>query len=330
MSRVLVTGAGGFIGRHALAPLIAAGHEVHAVSSRRRAQHELAPGVHWHHADLLVPGPERALIGELQPSHLLHLAWCTRPGAFWTSPENLDWVQASLRLLRAFGEHGGRRAVIAGTCTEYAPERVTHCVEEVPALVPAHDGGTRASATRAARPTSVRPATLYGVAKHALHMLAACWAAQADIALAWGRVFFVYGPHEHPDRLVSGVARAVLRGEQALCTSGTQVRDYMYTPDMGGAFAALLGSEVTGPVNMASGTPVPVAEVVMAIAAAAERPELVRLGALSQRPGESQRLTADVGRLREDVGWLPSVDLHEGAARTVAWWRGVLTCASSS
>jgi nucleoside-diphosphate-sugar epimerase len=327
VSRVLVTGAGGFIGRHTLAPLIAAGHEVHAVSSRPAAGGTPigVPEVHWHHADLLVPGPEQALIRELAPSHLLHLAWCTRPGVFWTSPENLDWVQASLRLLRAFTEHGGRRAVIAGTCTEYAWERVTHCVEEIPARVPTQNGGARAGLARAAPPTSLRPETLYGVAKHALHMLAESWAAQTDIALAWGRVFYVYGPHEHPDRLVSGVARALLRGEEARCTSGTQVRDYMYSPDLGGAFAALLSSEVTGPVNMASGMPVSVAEVVKAIAAAAGRPELVRLGALPQRPGESERLTADVGRLHEDVGWLPSVDLHEGAARTVEWWRGALT-----
>ncbi len=321
MSRVLVTGAGGFIGRHTLAPLQAAGYEVHAVSSRpaagsmptsagapEEALCELAPRVRWHHADLLAGESARELIGELRPTHLLHLAWYTQPGAFWTSLENLEWVQASLRLLRAFGELGGRRAVLAGTCTEYAWGRVTHCVEDADAVAA----------------TCVRPATLYAAAKHALHVIAERWAAQVGVELAWGRVFYAYGPHEHPDRLVSGVACALLRGEEAPCTSGTQVRDYMYTPDMGGAFAALLGSEVTGPVNMASGMPVAVADVVMAIARAAGRPELVRLGALPQRPGDSERLTADVRRLREDVGWRPSVHLQEGAERTVEWWKAAV------
>jgi nucleoside-diphosphate-sugar epimerase len=347
VSRVLVTGAGGFIGRHTLAPLVAAGHEVHAVTSRPlyggapatarppndsggtpaaagppdEALHEMPPEVRWHRANLLAPESAEALVREVRPSHLLHLAWYTQPGAFWTALENFDWVQASLRLLRAFGELEGRRAVLAGTCTEYAWERSTHCVEKVPPR--ADDRAADADAARAHPSTPMCPATLYGAAKHGLHVVAERWALQTDVALAWGRIFYAYGPHEHPARLVSGVARALVRGEEVPCTSGTQVRDYLDTPDLGSAFAALLTSEVTGPVNMASGEPVRVAELVAAVADAAGRPELVRLGALPQRPGDPERLTADVRRLREEVGWSPSIDLREGVARTVAWWRAV-------
>jgi nucleoside-diphosphate-sugar epimerase len=327
VSRVLVTGAGGFIGRHTLFPLLAAGHEVHAVTSRplsggmpaaagppEDALREMPPEVRWHRADLLAPEAARALMQEVQPSHLLHLAWYTQPQSYRTTLENLDWVQASLRLLRAFGELEGQRAVLAGTCAEYAWERYTHCVEEAPS--PARAGEPP--------PTRMCPATLYGAAKYGLYVVAERWASQVGVALAWGRIFYSYGPHEHPVRLVSGVARALLRGEEALCTHGMQVCDYLYTPEMGGALAALLISEVTGPVNLASGRPVRVTDVVAAIAAAAGRPELVRLGALPQRPGEPDRLTADVRRLREEVGWSPSVDLHEGAARTVEWWKRAL------
>ena len=301
MSRVLVTGAAGFIGRHTLAPLRAAGMEVHAVSTHdARGASEVPAGVHWHRVDLLAPAAPAWLIARVRPSHLLHMAWFTRPGAFWSAPENLDWVAASLALLRAFAEHGGQRAVLAGTCAEYAWQSETHCVEgETPTL----------------------PATLYGAAKHGLHTIARAWARRSGVALAWGRVFHVYGPHEHPDRLVSGVARALLRGEEASCTHGRQVRDFLYAGDLGAAFAALLRSGVSGPVNMASGEPVGIAEVVTAIAATAGHPELVRLGALAANPEEPRRLTADVRRLREEVGWTPTIGLREGAARTVEWWR---------
>lgn len=337
MSRVLVTGAGGFIGRHTLSPLLAAGHEVHALTSRPLsdgmplsggppddALRETAPNVRWHRADLLAPESAEVLIREVQPSHLLHLAWYTQPGAYWAALENLDWVQASLRLLRAFGEREGRRAVLVGTCAEYAWERRTHCVEEVPQ--PAGDRAEETPTAVAAQrppPTRLCPATIYGAAKHGLHVVAERWAPRAGVALAWGRIFYAYGPYEHPARLVSGVARALVCGEEARCTQGTQVCDYLYTPELGRAFAALLTSEVTGPVNVASGEPVRVADVVAAIAAAAGRPELVRLGALPQRPGEPERLTADVRRLREEVGWSPSIGLREGAARTVDWWKAV-------
>lgn len=337
MSRVLVTGAGGFIGRYALRPLLAAGFEVHGVTSRQLldgipatagasddALHEIAPEVRWHRADLIAAESAVVLIREVRPSHLLHLAWCTQPASYRTTLENLDWVQASLRLMRAFGELEGRRAVFAGTCAEYAWKRHTHCVESAHPAAGDHAEETSAtSATCRPPPTRTCPATLYGAAKHALHVVAERWAAQVGVELAWGRVFYSYGPYEHPIRLVSGVARALLRGEEALCTHGRQMCDYLYSPDMAGALAALLASEVTGPVNMASGMPVRVADVVAAIAAAAGRPELVRLGALPQRPGEPDQLTADVGRLRDEVGWSPTVDLHEGAARTVDWWRAV-------
>lgn len=312
MNRVLVTGARGFIGRHTLSPLLEAGMEVHAVSSRggsaqtpaqTRAPFEAPAQVLWHRADLLAPGSAEALMAQVRPSHLLHLAWCTRPGAFWTAPENLDWVAGSLALLRAFGESEGRRAVVAGTCAEYAWQRRTHCVEEE---------------------TPTRPATLYGAAKHGLHVVAQAWARQADVALAWGRIFHLYGPYEHPGRLVGGVARALALGEEALCTHGRQLRDFLYTPELGGAFAALLLSEVAGAVNMASGEPVRVADMVLAIASAAGRPELVRMGALSADPHEPEELTADVRRLREEVGWSPSLDLREGAERTASWWRDAL------
>jgi nucleoside-diphosphate-sugar epimerase len=314
MRRVLVTGAGGFIGRHTLGPLAAAGLEVHAVTSTDPPP-DAPAGVRWHRADLLAPGSAAALARAVQPSHLLHLAWCTAPSAYWTAPENLDWVQASLRLLRAFGDAGGRRAVFAGTCAEYAWRRRTHCVELA-------TPGRPATTTPERPATPLAPATLYGGAKHGLHVVADAWARQAGVELAWGRVFHVYGPHEHPDRFVAGIACALLRGEAAPCSRGRQVRDFLYAPELGAAFAALLASEVTGPVNMASGEPVPVAEVVAAVAEAAGHPELVRLGARALGPDEPDSLTADTRRLREEVGWAPSVGLREGAARTVDWWRG--------
>jgi nucleoside-diphosphate-sugar epimerase len=332
MSRVLVTGAGGFVGRHTLRPLLDAGFEVHAVGLRWLARErplDLPSEVLWHRADLLDRAATYGLVREVRPSHLLHLAWYTRPGAFWGAAENLDWVAGSLTLLRAFSESDGRRAVLAGSCAEYAWQPRTHCVEERPSS-PAGELGEALPPTPTHShmpthpPTPTRPATLYGAAKHALHMLAEAWARQAGFALAWGRIFHLYGPHEDPARLVGGVARALLRGEAARCTHGRQVRDFLYAPELGAAFAALLASDVTGPVNMASGQPVCVADVVAEIAAAAGSPELVRLGALAPDPHEPERLTADVGRLREEVGWTPSLDLRGGAEETVSWWREAL------
>jgi nucleoside-diphosphate-sugar epimerase len=300
--RVLVTGATGFVGRHALAALVSRGFEVHAVSSKGPTDDSPAE-VRWHVADLLDPvaGPE--IVTEVAPTDLLHLAWYAEPGAFWRSPENLRWVAASLGLLRAFADAGGTRAVVAGTCAEYAWETETHCVE-----------GT----------TSLEPATLYGSAKHGLRVVAEAYAAEAGISFAWGRIFFLFGPHEDPRRLAGSVARSVLSGERAETSHGEQLRDFLYAPDLADAFAALLASEVTGAVNVASGEPVEIREVVQAIGDAAGRPELLAIGARPANTSEPDVLTADVSRLRDEVGWTPPSTRDERVWDTVDWWRSTL------
>jgi nucleoside-diphosphate-sugar epimerase len=300
VSRVLVTGAGGFIGRGTLAPLRARGFEVHAVSTRERPA---GGDVRWHTADLLEPGAAERVVAAVRPTHLLHLAWDTTPGAFWSTPENVRWAGASLALLRAVADRGGERAVIAGTCAEYAWADEVHCVEGE---------------------TPLEPATLYGSSKHGLRLAAERHAAATGMALAWGRVFFVFGPHEHPARLVSSVASALVRGEPAELSPGDQVRDFLYSEDLAAAFVALLSSGVEGPVNLASGEPTPVRALAEALAEAAGRPDLLRLGARPARRGEPAALTADVRRLREDVGWAPPRTLRERAGDSVDWWRRVL------
>lgn len=303
MSRVLVTGATGFIGRGALAPLVSAGMEVHAVTSRTPAPDGPAR-VRWHRADLHDAAGTERLVADLAPTHLLHLAWYAEPGAFWTSTENLRWVEASIRLLRAFAAHGGHRAVLAGSCAEYAWGDRVRCVENE---------------------TPCRPATLYGASKHAVHLVAQRFAQQIGLSLAWGRIFFVFGPYESPARLGGSVARSLVLGEPALCSHGRQVRDFLYSEDLAGAFAALLESPVQGAVNMASGRPVQVREVVEALASAAGRPELVQFGARPANRDEPAELIADVTRLRDEVGWTPPTSLEQRAADTIAWWDSALT-----
>jgi nucleoside-diphosphate-sugar epimerase len=250
--------------------------------------------------DLLRPEAPKELTALACASHLLHLAWYAEHGAFWTSLQNLEWVSASLRLLQAFGESGGGRAVIAGTCAEYEWGIERRFVEGQTAMV---------------------PRTLYGAAKHGLGLVADAYARQEGLSLAWGRIFFTFGPGEAPGRLVPSVARALLRGEEAPVTHGEQIRDFLAVDELAAAFAALLESPVEGPVNVASGDPIKLRQLVAMIGEAAGRPDLIRYGAITPRPGEPAEIVADVHRLHDEVGWSPRKGLAESIARTVGWWR---------
>jgi nucleoside-diphosphate-sugar epimerase len=202
-------------------------------------------------------------------------------------------------LLRRFAEAGGQRAVMAGTCAEYDGE-YGFLSESV---------------------TPLRPMRLYGRSKHAVQEVGTAFAQEAGISFAWGRVFFLYGPREHADRLVSAVARGLLAGHEVPTSEGWQVRDFLHVEDVAGAFCALLDSSVEAPVNIASGIPVTVREVVAAITAAVGRPELVQWGAQPLREGEPPLIVGDTRRLRDQVGFSPRYDLEAGVRHTVEWWR---------
>ena len=296
--RVLITGGTGFLGLPCTQRAIDAGAEVHVVA---RNQPDVLPeGVAFHAADFAQPTSILKVCHAVRPTHLLHLAWVTTPGAYWSTPENRDWERDSFHLVVAFQYCGGRRVAIAGTCAEY-------------------DWSTGGACHETHTPT--RPATLYGACKAELRRGVEAITNQYDLSLAWPRLFFLYGPREHPARLVPSVANALLAGRPAETTAGTQERDFLHVEDAADALVRLLLSDVTGPVNIGSGEPVAVRSVVEGIADEVGRSDLLRLGAKPMPANEPPQLYADVNRLRNEVGWSPRIALRQGLADTVAWWR---------
>jgi nucleoside-diphosphate-sugar epimerase len=298
MKRVLVTGASGFIGQQCLPSLAARGYEVHAAYCLKAPEENLT-NTHWHRVDLL--NSERAfeLMAKIQPTHFLHFAWFVEPGKYWHSVENIRWVQSSLDLLRAFLQHGGQRVVIAGTCAEY-DWKYGFCSEEITPLI---------------------PKSLYGVCKHSLEGMLGAFAKQAGLSSAWGRIFFPYGPHEHPERLIPSVIRSLLYGKPVRCSHGNQIRDFLHVKDVADAFIALLESEVRGPVNIASGQPIAVKDIIGLLTQRLGHEKLVKFGSLPLAEGEPPLLVADVRRLGDEVGWRPKISLEQGLVATIQWWK---------
>ncbi len=308
--RVLVTGAGGFIGRHSLEPLRAAGYEVHAALSARATSAPpavaLPSGAQVHRADLLDIQAIDALIEAVRPTHLLHFAWIVTPGVYWSSAENYRWLAASRHLMCRFAESGGVRAVMAGSCAEYDWSQVEVCRERTSPL--ANESGKTVAA--------------YAECKIALQQALENAGREQGVSTAWGRLFFQFGPGEHPQRLVASVILDLLSGREALCTHGRQIRSFLHGADVGAAFAALLDSDVEGPVNIGSGERISIAELLEQIARQIGRPDLLQLGARGAAPGEPAILVPDIGRLRDEVGFSPRVTLDAGLAEASGWCRG--------
>ena len=300
MKKIVVTGAGGFLGFHCLPLLIAAGYEVHAISTRNRSSED--PQVIWHCLDIFDSEQVAALFLATRPSHLLHLAWTTRHGSFWHSSDNFEWLKASITILQKFADAGGQRIVFAGTCAEY-DWRYGLCSEEI---------------------TPLKPKSVYGCCKNSLQQLTASFCSQSGLSWAWGRIFFLYGPHENPLRLVPSVIRALLRNKPAPCTSGTQIRDYLYVKDAANAFIKLLDSKFCGPLNIASGIAIPIRNIVDSIANETKRQDLIRLGALPENKQEPYIIIGDNSILVNEIGWNQNYNLTEGINETISYFREIL------
>lgn len=292
----MVTGANGFLGRHIIPLLINQGHDVHALS---RDRHKSCGMEKWHQIDLFDDSQVEWLMSDVMPTHLLHLAWCTKPGSYWTSLENIAWLRSGCVMLTSFAKHGGTRLVVAGSCAEYSWEQ-GRCHEDV---------------------TPMKPNTFYGACKYAYHLVCDSFARTQQLSCAWGHLFHLYGPGEKKDRLIPYLITNLLSGNYAVCHNAGYERDFLYIEDAASAIVKLLFSCVTGSVNIASGEVAALGDIAEKIARKIGRMDLLQYEPEKINSLEPQRIEADVKRLRDEVYWQPHVNLNHGLDRTISWWQ---------
>ena len=300
MNAVLVTGATGFVGTPTVKYLLNRGYAVHALSSKVSGCTEKHENLHLHKVDLLNGDERRQVLKSVKPDYLIHLAWYVEHGKFWTSPINVDWVIASLNLAREFAEVGGKRMICAGSCYEYDLRSVSPFSE---------------------RNTPLLPSSMYGSAKLSLFQLLEQLARILKISFAWGRIFFLFGEHEGPTRLVPYVIRSLLDGRTAKCSHGTQIRDFSDTRTVAEGFVSLLESGVEGPVNICSGQGIEVRELVQMIANVIGREDLIEFNALPVPADDPPVIVGNNERLLKEVCFRPTIELRKQLEGTVLWWR---------
>ena len=279
-SRVLVTGATGLIGQYAVPIFLDAGYEVLGVSRSGKGPAGVA-------LDLFDAQAVKSFIEAERPEYLLHLAWDVTKG-YLSSPANLDWVIASLHLLKCFALNGGKRAVFTGTCFEY-DLNYSFLSEDV---------------------TPLKPDSLYGTAKLSLHRFASEWAQSQGLSFAWGRVFFLYGKGERGERIVPYIVNCLKNGEKPALKYPHILRDYMHASDMAGGLAALTLHDFCGAVNIASGQAIRLCDIAKKAAEVigCPVPEYELIPANDIAP----LVLGDTRRLNEIIGFTPRVSWEEG------------------
>jgi nucleoside-diphosphate-sugar epimerase len=299
--KVLVTGASGFIGSHVCTELRARGVDVRGLCRPGHDRRLLPCDVEWMECDLLAADASALARAAEGVDVAVHGAWTVVPGEYLTSPENEIYRAASARLFSALIRSGCEAITGIGTCFEYEQR-------EMPL-------GERAA---------TRPLTPYAVAKLETARQGESLAREAGIRFAWARLFYLYGPREDPRRLVPYVALKLLKGERASVTRGRQVRDFLHVGDVASALAWVALGPVSGAINIGSGVPVSVRDVLAQIGEITGRADLIDFGARADNFVDPPYVCADNRRLREQTGWRPRFGLHDGLEQTISWWRSRL------
>jgi dTDP-6-deoxy-L-talose 4-dehydrogenase (NAD+) len=232
---VLVTGAGGYIGRHVVEELVARDADV--VTVERSTQGVPPPdGVRRLEADVFAhPGERFERLGS--PDVCLHLAW--EAGFVHNAPVHIERLPQHLDLLRELARSGTQRLAVIGSMHE----------------IGYHEGPVVAS-------TPTQPLSLYGVAKNALRQALEIELAGSDTVLQWLRCFYVTGDDEGNASVFSKIAAAAARGERTFpFTSGRNLYDFLDVRALARQIAAVtLQDEISGIVNCCSGEPMSLGE----------------------------------------------------------------------
>ena len=337
--KILLTGATGFIGSSFARLAISRGHEVTGLVRSGRT----LP------ADLKV----KPLSGELESISTkeltamradvcVHSAWITTPGVYLESPENFQFRDDSLQFLRRVAEAGTKQIVGVGTCIEY---QISKRVDAPPphelgaANEPSHPsprplpivgrGSSKSQAVQGAQGhdpasgnllsedrTPIAPTTTYAKCKNELRIAMEAEAKNDGFTFAWGRVFYPYGPGEHPSRLCSSIIQKLARDEKIVLKTPASTKDYIYIDDLAAALLAVVEKKFSGTINLGTGAGTTVREIARTIGRLMGKEELV--GEVSPpEPDPLGDVVADANKLKS-LGWEQKTSLEQGIQALLA------------
>lgn len=303
--RVVISGAGGFIGSHLARALVKKNAEVHVIlrkeSSTRKISDVLGK-VRIHRADIRDFSCLKRCIREISPEKIFHLAAFTNVER---SPANIREaidtnVMGTLNLLQAMESTDCSMLINTGTCEEYGQNRAPFRETQLP-----------------------DPVSPYSASKTASVVFCNMYHRTYGYPITNLRPFLSYGPHQEENRFVPALILSALRGKDFETTGGIQTREMNFVTDIveGYLLAAISPKAVGETINIGSGIQYSIREIAELINKLTGNRIKLLFGAKPYRDNEIWRLYCDNGKARKLLGWVPKIGLREGLKDTVAWYR---------
>jgi UDP-glucuronate 4-epimerase len=316
VSRVLLTGAAGFLGSHLAEALVARGEEVigldnfdpfypRAVKEQNLSGLRASPRFRLAEGDIRDGALVRRLLeGVTVVAHLAARAG-VRPSL--ADPELYVSVNVggTTTLLEAARRAGVRAVLFAGSSSVYGDAAPVPFNEEHAAVAP------------------ISP---YGATKRAGELLCSAYAHLYGMRIMSLRFFTAYGPRQRPDLAIHTFTRLMAEGRPVpRFGDGSTERDYTYVDDIvGGATAAVDWVSQDAPafeiVNLGESRTTRLDRLIALIGQALGVAPRVEERPL--QPGDVRRTCADIAKARRILGYRPTTTVEEGIPRFVAWYRG--------
>ncbi|MEZ4365061.1 MAG: UDP-glucuronic acid decarboxylase family protein [Kofleriaceae bacterium] len=305
--RVLVTGGAGFLGSHLCERLLGQGHTVICLDNlftgrRRNIEHLLGdPRFEFVRHDV----NERFV---LEVDRIYHLACPASPVHYQRNPVRTirTCVEGTLHALECAREVGAR-ILLSSTSEVYGDPEIHPQIESYHGDV-----------------NPIGPRACYDEGKRCAEALAVSYARQYGVAVRIARIFNTYGPRMDEDdgRVVSNFIVQALRGAGiTIYGDGSQTRSFCYVDDLITGLTRFMEVDTDEqPVNIGNPAETTIGEIARLIREMCGSP-----GELVFRPlptDDPRRRCPDIGRARALLGWEPTVELADGLARTIGYFRG--------
>ena len=321
--KLLVTGGAGFIGSAVVRLAVARGHGVvnldaltYAACLDNVASVADAPGYAFVKADIRDRGALDAALAEHQPDAILHLAAESHvdrsidgPGTFIET--NVTGTYTLLEAARAWWVGQGRPDTF----------RFHHVsTDEV--------FGSLGPEGMFTEDTPYDPRSPYSASKAASDHLVRAWHETYGLPVVLTNCSNNYGPYHFPEKLIPVVILNALAGRPIpVYGKGENVRDWLYVEDHAEALLTVLEKGTLGrSYNIGGENEARNIDLVTMICGIldAKRPKnspyAEQITFVEDRPGHDLRYAIDPSRIRDELGWRPSVTLEEGLEKTVQWY----------